>query len=283
MGLSLLSGVVFGLIPALRHASPRVAASLQAGARTLTDSRGRLRARHALVVVQVALALVLLVGAGLMIRTFTRLQTVDPGFTQPRELQTVRITIPGSLVPEPERVAQTQADIVEKLATLPGVTGVGFTSDLPMDEQPADWDAVFAETKTYQTNEVPPLRLFKNVSPGFFRTTVTRLIAGRDFTWTDLSERRPVIIVSENLAREVWGSPSAALAKRLKTLPASPWREVVGVVQDVYDNGVHEPPPTIVYWPTTGESAYQPGAPLVTRIATFVIRSQRAGHGEFPE
>ena len=281
LGISLLSGIVFGLIPALRHASPHIAASLSAGSRTQSDSRARLRARHALVVAQVALALVLLVAAGLMIRTFARLHTIDPGFAQPGELQTVRITIPTSVVPEPERVNQVQMDLVEKLAALPGVSAVGLTSALPMDEQPADWDAVFAESKTYQANEVPPLRLFKSVSPDFFRAAGTRLIAGRDFTWTDLSERRPVVIVSENLAREVWGSPSGALAKRLKTLPSSPWREVVGVVQDVYDNGAHEPPPTTVYWPTMGESAYRVGSLEVTRMATFVIRSPRAGTESF--
>jgi predicted permease len=275
--ISLLSGFVFGLIPALRHSSPRIAASLGAGARTLSDSRGRLHARHALVVAQVALALVLLVAAGLMIRTFGRLHAIEPGFTQPGELQTVRIAIPPSLVPESERVARVQVDLVGKIAALPGVTSVGVTSALPMGEQPADWDAIFAETKTYNTNEVPPLRFFKNVSPDFFRTTGTRLITGRDFTWTDLSDRRPVVIVSENLAREIWGTPSAALSKRIRTLPNAPWREVIGVVQDVYDNGVHEPPPTTVYWPTTSESAYHAGQLDVTRMTTFVIRSRRAG------
>jgi predicted permease len=279
--ISVLAGLVFGLIPALRHASPRVAASLGAGGRTSSDSRERLRARHALVIAQVSLALVLLVAAGLMIRTFTGLQAVDPGFVRPDEVQTVRITIPGSLIPEPERVAQMQVDLVEKITSLPGVTSAGLTSDLPMDEQPTDWDAIFAETKTYQANEIPPLRLFKNVSPNCFRVAGTRLIAGRDFTWTDLAERRPVVLVSENLAREIWGSSDAAVAKRIRTLPTSPWREVVGVVQDVYDNGVHEPAPTIVYWPTTGESAYRAGSLDVTRMATFVIRSERAGTESF--
>jgi predicted permease len=279
--VSLLSGVFFGVIPAIRHRSPHVAASLGAGGRTLSDSRPRLRARHALVVAQVALALVLLVAAGLMIRSFARLQAVDPGFNQPRELQTVRVTIPSSLVPEPERVARMHLDLAERLAAVPGVGAVGITTDLPMDDQPADWDAVFAENRAYGPNEVPPLRLFKSVSPGYFRTSGTRLLVGRDFTWTDLFDRRPFIVVSENLAREMWGSPAGALNKRIRTLPAAPWREVIGVVQDVYDNGVHEPPPTIVYWPTLAESPYRPGVIDVARLATFVIRSPRAGTEAF--
>ena len=103
------------------------------------------------------------------------------------------------------------------------------------------------EGKTYAADEVPPFRLFKNVSPGFFQTAGTRLIAGRDFTWTDLDGRRSIVLISENLAREIWGSASAALGKRIRqgtsTVGISRWQEVVGVVQDVRENGVHAPAP----------------------------------------
>ena len=105
------------------------------------------------------------------------------------------------------------------------------------------------------------------MSPGYLNAIGTRLIAGRDFTWTDLSELRPVVIVSENLARESWGTASAAIGKRIQTLPNAPWREVIGVVQNVSENGVHEPPPTTVYWPTTSESPYRAGQIDVTRTA----------------
>jgi len=277
LGMSALSGFIFGLVPALRHASPRLAASLGAGGRTASDSRTRVRGRHALVVVQVALALVLLVAAGLMIRSFSRLRAVEPGFAHAAEVQTLRISIPRSLVPEAERVARMHVDLVEKLAALPGVTGVALASTLPMDGQPADWDAVMLETRTYAANEIPPLRLFKQISPGYFSTIGTTLVAGRDYTWTDLSERRPFIIVSENFARESWGSAAAAIGKRIRTLPNAPWREVIGVAQNVSENGVHEPPPTTVYWPTTGESAYRTGDIDVARSATFILRSARAG------
>jgi predicted permease len=279
--VSLLSGLLFGLIPALKYAGPRISLTLRGGGRTLSHSRERHRARNILVVAQVALALVLLISSGLMIRTFQALQTVAPGFTQAEQLQTLRTSIPASLVKEPERVARMQNDILDKLAGISGVTSVGFTSAMPMEGIAPDWDVILAEGKAYATDEIPALRFFKYVSPGLFQTAGTRLIAGRDFTWTDLYRRSPFVIVSENLARELWGAPSSATGKRIRTMPGAPWREVIGVVQDVRDNGVHEPAPAMVYWPSFGESSYRPGVSDVTRTGTLVIRTNRAGTESF--
>jgi putative ABC transport system permease protein len=110
LGLSLLSGLLFGLIPAMKYSAPRISATLGSAGRTASVSRTRHRTRHVLAVVQVALALVLLVGAGLMIRTFQALRTIEPGFTDPSHLQTLRIFIPNSLIKDPERVTRTQND-----------------------------------------------------------------------------------------------------------------------------------------------------------------------------
>ena len=205
--VSVLSGLLFGLIPALRYAGPGISLRLRGGGRTSSQSRERHRARNLLVVAQIALALVLLVGSGLMIRTFQALRAVQPGFTKPEEVQTVRISIPGSLIAEPERVARLQNVIVDKLAAIPGVTSVGFASVMPMEGLTPDWDCVMPEGKTYQADEVPPFRLFKSLSPNLLQTAGTRLVAGRDYTWIDLYDRRPVVMVSENLAREFWGTP----------------------------------------------------------------------------
>jgi predicted permease len=277
LAISLLSGLVFGLIPALKYAGPRITMSLRSGGRTSSHSRERHRTRNILVVAQVALALVLLVSSGLMIRTFQALRAVEPGFTRAEQLQTVRIAIPASVVPEPERVARIQNDVVDKLAAIPGVTSVGFASALPMEGIVPNWDAIRAEGKTYPDGEVPAFRLFKSVSPGLFHAAGTRLIAGREYTWTDLDGRRPVVMVSENLARELWGTPAAAVGKRIQTGRRAPLREVIGVVQDVYDNGVQDPAPATVYWPSLGESPYQAGPTNITRTVTFVVRSERAG------
>jgi predicted permease len=273
--LSLLSGLLFGLIPALKYAGPRVSLALRSAGRTSSVSRERHRTRSVLVVAQVAMALVLLVSAGLMIRTFQALLTVEPGFTHAEHIQTMRISIPLSLVPDPQRVTRIQNNIADKLAAIPGVTSVGFASAMPMEGIEPNWDAITAEGKSYPADQIPPLRLFKNVSPGFFRTAGTKMVAGRELTWTDIYGLRPVAMVSENLARELWGTPSAALGKRFREF--KPWWEVIGVVQDVHENGVHDKAPAIVYWPSMMSDLYGPGSLNTVRAVTFAVRSDRTG------
>jgi predicted permease len=276
-GVSIVSSALVGLLPALRQSSTRIGASLSGGSgRTHSESRHRHRVRRSLVVAQIALALMLLVSAGLMIRTFQALHGVEPGFTRPAQLQTLRLSIPNALVPAPERVAQLQKAIVETLAAIPGVEAVGFASAMPLEGIPPNWDAIFAETIAYGAGETPAFRVFMPVSPGFFQTAGTRLIAGRDYTWADMNEHRAYAIVSENLAREFWGTPAAAIGERIRTLPSAPWREVIGVVQDTYDNGVQQPAPAKVYWPAIGDSPYRP-IPTVTRSVTVILRTARAG------
>jgi predicted permease len=221
---------------------------------------------------------VLLVSARLMIRTFQSLRTVEPGFTHSEQLQTMRIAIPQSLIPDPARVTRIQNDILDKLAAIPGVTSVGFESAMPMEGIAPDWDAILIDSQNYSSKEIPPLRLYKNVSPGLFQTAGTRLVAGRDITWTEVYGLRAVGLVSENLARELWGSPAAAIGKRFREDPGDPWREVIGVVRDVHDNGVNEKAPATVYWPPirVGPRALDP-----TRAVTFVVRSPRAGTESF--
>jgi predicted permease len=275
--LSLLSGLVFGLIPAVKYAGPQVALALQSAGRTVSTSRERYHARNLLVVGQVAMALVLLVCAGLMIRTFRELRKVEPGFTDAQQLQTLRISIPDSLIAEPARVTRTQNDILDKLQAIPGVKSAGFVSEMPMEGFDSDWDAIYTRDTAFSDDVLPPLRPFKHVSPGFFGTAGTRIVAGRELTWTEVYSLRPVVMVSENLARELWGSPSAAIGKQLTEFPKMPWHEVIGVVQDVRENGVQAKAPEIVYWPTVMENLFGPGPVQAMRTVTFVIRSERAG------
>src|SRR5262249_29192327 len=160
--------------------------------RTASVSRERHRARNVLVIAQVAIALVLLVSAGLMIRTAQALRTVEPGFTDAPHIETVRIAIPSSLIPDPRMVMRTQNDLADKLRSIPGVASAGFESETPLSTEPPNWDNIFPEGKTYP-GDVAPLRRFENVSPGFLRTMGARLIAGRDFSWTDVYGLRPVV------------------------------------------------------------------------------------------
>jgi predicted permease len=274
---SLLSSVLFGVLPGLRYTGPEIAGTLHAGGRTASDSRERRTARHGLIVVQIALALVLLVASGLMMRTFQALRSVEPGFTRPEEIQTIDVAIPGSLVSEPERVARLQHDIAGRLSAIADAASVGFASVVPMVGATPDWDVIFIEGREYASQEIPPMRFFKQVSPQYLATMGTRLVAGRDFTWTDIYNRRRVVMVSENMARESWGSAASAIGNRIRTTPGRPWREVVGVVQDVHEHGADVPAPAIVYWPTFGESPYQEGQATTVRNVTFAVRSPQAG------
>jgi putative ABC transport system permease protein len=272
--LSLSSALLFGSIPVAKFGGRRLALTLRADGRGSSDSQERNRARNILVVVQVALALVLLVGSGLMVRTFLALRAVPPGFTDPHRVQLVRITISEAQIGDPERVLRRQRDMLDRLATIPGVTDVSFTGNVPMAGERSR-SSIYREDGPI-ADPTAPLRWFRYVAPGYFQTIGTRLIAGRDFTWVDLEGRRPVAVISENLARELWREPRAALGQRIREGDGSPWREVVGVVADVYDDGVHRQAPSIVYWPSFMETFL--GQPVnVRRTVTFAMRSSRAG------
>jgi predicted permease len=281
--LSLFSSVLFGLIPALKYTGPRISAALSTIGRTASVSRQRHRVRSVLVVVQVALALVLLVSAGLMIRTVESLRTVEPGFTDPEHLQILRLFIAGTLGSGPERVTRMQNDIQDKLSSIPGVTSAAFGSAMPMEGfglniGVVNFGSIRTEDRIDQESDTQPVRVFKYASPGFFRTSGTKVVAGREITWTEVYGLRPVVVISENLARELWRTPAAALGKHLRQDPVMPWHEVIGVVQDVRENGLYQPAPATVYWPSM--SAYLspfPARPNAIRQVTFIVRSERAG------
>ena len=176
-----------------------------------------------------ALALILLISSGLMIRTFQALRNVDPGFTKPESIQIFRIWLPGSQIEEPEQVVRTEVAIRDKLARDSRVTAVAFSNTVPLDGR-LSWDPVWAEDKVYASGQAPPIRTFRYVSPGYFEATGTKLIAGRDITWTEFHNHRPVALVSAHMARELWGTPAAALGKRIhEPGPKPTWREIVGL------------------------------------------------------
>jgi predicted permease len=279
-GVSVIAGALFGVVPVLKYARPRVATALRSVGRTFSHDRERHRARHTLVVVQVALALVLLIGSGLMIRTFQQLRSVQPGFAHPEEVQILHSLTPAAIAKEPDRVMRMQHEILDKLAAIPGVTSVGFASRAPLESfLGGAGNPVYAEDKTFAEGSIPPLRQIRRIAPGYFQTMGTRIVAGRDVTWTDLYDKRRVAVVSENLAREWWGVPSAALGKRIREGGAAdPWREIVGVVENVHDNGMHVKAPEFVYWPALLDRYIfgdENGSAVTGGM--FALRSTRAG------
>src|SRR5581483_9296745 len=159
--------------------------------RAASLSRERHRSQNVLVVAQVALALILLVAAGLMIRTFRAMRAVHPGFTHPERILSVRIAIPESQVQQDELVIRMQNDILSRVAAIPGITGAAFASSLPMETEFENNVTLTAENRTPEQG-IPPLRRSKYVSPDFFQTLGTPLIAGRDFHRDDIYAMRSV-------------------------------------------------------------------------------------------
>ena len=273
--------VVIGLLPVIKYSGVQINTGLREGGRALSQSRERHRARKALVVVQVALALVLLICSGLMIRTFQALANVSPGFADPATLQRFRIYIPESAVPDKQKVnvVHMQQAIAEKLAAIPNVSSVAFATHIPMDGNDSN-DLLYAQDRTYREGELPPIRRFVNVSPGFFSTMGIPLVAGRDLTWAEIYQTRPVALISENLAREYWGEPSNALGKRIRVANTDDWREIIGVAKNVYFDGVSQKAPTTVYWPVY-MTKFEGQADTVRGSVSFVLRSPRAGSAAF--
>ena len=269
LAVSLASGIAFGAVPVLKQARARLAESLHAGGRNSSAGRDRNFARNVLTVVQVALALVLLIGSGLMIRTFQSIRRVQPGFTTPEAVQTLRISIPRNAAPNETSVRALHHRIVDGLSGIPGVSSVGLLNGLPMTGFQSQ-DPIYASDRTYRANEIPKLRRFITVAPGAFAALGTPLKAGRDYNWTEIQEGRRVVVIAENFAREYWGSARAAVGKQIRTNSTDPWSEVIGVAGDIRYDGSDKPAPSTVYWPLRSDGAM-----------AYLIRSPRAGSENF--
>ena len=275
VGVSLLCSLLFGSIPALRYAGTRTGTGLREGGRSVSLGRERHRTRNVLVVIQVSLAFVLLICSGLMIRTFRALTQVDAGFDTTAPIQTLNLSIPEADVPKAEDVVRREEAILHKMEAVPGVTSVAIANSVPMDGN--GWqDPVMAQDKSYTDGSMPPLRHFKFVSPGFFKTMGIPLVTGRDYTWADLYERRPVAIISENFAREYWGSAANALGKHVRVGTKDDWREIVGVTGNVHAESMNEDAQPTAYWPIL-ENHFEGQDEFVRRYVTYAIRSPRAG------
>ena len=272
--LALGTSVVFGTVAVIgRRAPGRVE-----NARGATAAREHLRGQHILVVGQVAMALMLLVASGLMVRTLLAIQRVEPGFTRPEQIQMVRISLPQVLAREPERVIRLQKDMVDALAAIPGVAAVGFASALPLEDNRNGM--VVAVEGVTAPDRMPPNRRYRHASPGLFAAQGSRLLYGRDFTWEDVFGERRLAIVSESMARESWREPREAIGKRIRIGRDGPLTEVIGVVEDIHADGLHQPAPPTVY-ARAGIEAGPNDSRTIRRAVTLAIRSRRAGSQEF--
>jgi predicted permease len=277
--VSILTSVLFGSIPIFKYAGVRLNTGIREGGRANSQSREQQRVRSVLVVVQVALALVLLICSGLMIRTFRALSHVNPGFSQPEQLQTFRIAVPETLVKGDESVVRMYEAMIHKISAIAGVSSIAISTGLPMDGSNNN-NILFAQDHPYAQGQLPPLRRFRFITPGLFSTLGTPLIAGRDITWTELYEKRPVVIISENFAREYWNTPANAIGKRVRVATIDNWREIVGVVANVHDDGVSKDVSSSTYWPIILDR-FQADPSTIQRNVSLAIRSPRAGAESF--
>jgi predicted permease len=280
VAVSLLSTLAVGGVTALKHAFS-LDVSAFGGMRGGSSSRERSATRSALVVVQVALALVLVVSAVLMIRTFQALRDVDPGFVDPATIQAVRTWVPNDSG-GPARFTRLQHEILDKIAALPGVEAAAFSSTLPMEGAPfVQTVLVRIEGRPVAPGETPPPRRMRTVSPGYFETMGTRIIAGRDFTWADLDAGGRVALISEEFARELGASPADAIGKRIATpVETDDWREIIGVVQSVKEDALYQPAPSMAYFPAFMENAFGNSATGAGTVS-YIVRSERAGTAVF--
>ncbi len=266
--ISLVAGLLFGLLPALKYGRPDLHRALKEGSRGGGADRARFRARNGLVVVQVALALVLLIGSGLMVRSVQSLQAVDPGFRNPEQVLTFRLFIPEAEVPDPARVIEIERQVLAGLMQVPGVSSAGASWGIPM--LPLRMDSpISVEGIEVDPNTLQPPRRHNSIAPGYAETLQNPIRAGRTITWDDIDNRAKVVVVTENLARAYWSSAADAVGKRISLGIGGDWHEIVGVLADTRSDGVSQDAPVTVLWPLSPERFG--GQPI--RSMTFLVRT----------
>ena len=255
--ISVLSGIMFGLFPALAYGRRDLSIGLKDGGRASTTGRERHRVRSGLVVTQVALALVLLVGSGLMLRSFIALRRVDPGFESEGSM-TFSLALPRAEYPEPGRVLDFHRRLNDRLAAIPGVQKVGMINGLPLagaksasPMEPVD--------RPFPEDELGPLVEQRQVTPGYFDAMSIPLIDGRGIEWDDQADQLRGAVISAALARAFWPSESA-VGRQIRRQGAEHSWEVVGVAEDVRFDDVQEEPMALIYLPALAGSPEEPAA-----------------------
>src|SRR5437762_3579752 len=242
--LTLGTALIFGIAPALQGSSADLQDSLKESGSRLTIGSTRAKARSVLVVAEMALALMLLAGAGLLVRSFVRVQQVDLGFN-PKNLLTAFVMLPPSKYPEPRRQALFFHEVMDRIASLPGVECAGGADSAPMltnDTGPVSIEGHPVEPEIQA--ERP------KITPDYFCAMGIRLLRGRTFTWADSEGSLPVAIISESAVRQYWPNEDA-MGKRVKLEDGSApvWRQVIGIVGDVRQDSVVEAARPEVYAP----------------------------------
>jgi putative ABC transport system permease protein len=264
LGISLATGIVFGVLPALAVSKPDLNEALKEGGRGPSSGRGRHRLRNLLVVSEVALSFVLLIGAGLMMRSFLRLAEVDPGL-DPKNVLTMRVNLPNAKYREEHARRAFYERLAERVRSLPGVESTAAVSDLPLGGGSWGRSLTVEGQPILPVGEAPMINHCV-ATPDYFRTIGIPIRAGRDFTDSDAGEAAKVTIIDERLAHKYWPDESP-LGKRIRFGPPEsnePWHTIVGVVGAVRHQGLDV---------VTRESVYLPHRQVPVGSMTLAMRT----------
>ncbi len=277
LAVSVAAGLLLGLLPAVRAAAVSAAAArMTEGARAVTGGRQRQLLRRGLVVTQIALALSLLIGSGLAVRSYQRVASVDPGFNADN-LLSFGVALPEREYETPASRLNFHRAVVDRLAALPGVTAAAAASTLPFGGT-AEAGGHGIEGRPTDENDIPNVFLMKQISPGFFGALGIDVLEGREFEALDSGRDAPIAIVSRSLAESTWPGESA-IGKGIRAggppnvEEREAWSRVVGVVDDVYELGLNEDPPEMAYYPWISQIA---GREPVSAAMRFVVRAPEA-------
>jgi len=267
--ISVGSGILFGLFPAFGQAISDLSNSLKEGARGRTAGRERHRVRSILVVTQVALALVLLVGSGLMARSFWQLRSIDPGFESANRLM-FRLALPQAEWEDAGRVRYFHRQLQDRMAAIPGVRAAALVTAVPLEDQKTA-GPMESEENPAVDGELGQLVDRRQISPGYFETMGIRLVEGSELTWEHGEGRVQGLVVSEALARAFWPGAASVVGKRIKEQgETTEYWEVVGVAQDVRFETLTEDPAPLAYMPL---AAGRPAAPEIARSFAVVLQT----------
>jgi predicted permease len=270
IGLTAFTALIVSVVPALRALTLRPVA-LVGGGRQMTTGRDRQVARSALVISQVAFALVLLAGAGVMVRSFARLRVVPPGF-DPTGVLTFRVALPEATYRMSDDVARFHIRTLDALAATPGVASVGINSKLPLAPAGRSDTAVFVEDHPLEMGEIPGIHQVVSATPAYFASMRIPLVDGRLFEAPEAGHPALEAIVSRSFAERYWPGKSA-IGRRIRTFPLSPWSTIVGVVGDVRGTALEQPPDQMLYVPLVASLGPRAERTSVLRDVAFVVRA----------
>ena len=270
LGLSLVSTLLIGLVPALRVSGAAFGEELvlHAGEGRTTGDRQGERLRTLLVAAQIAMTLILLVGAGLLIHSFVRLTSVSPGFDSSGRdgvVQTVKVTLPERLYDQPERIQAFARGVLDRIQYLPGVKSASLINSAPFGRM------FIRSDFSIEGQPKPTLDAGRpKIEAGYFTTMGIPLLAGREFTAGDTAGSPNVAIVSERIVREYFpGGPAEALGRRVRIGDRGEWRTVVGVAADIRQMGLDQTVQPMLYVPFQQER----DEVFVLRFVSFVVRT----------